>query len=250
VSIQEATSRASDDRVLEPIEYRGLTLLALEALRGAILRRDFAPDEQLNFPKLSAQLGVSPTPLKEAARILAAQGVLEIRPRLGTYIKPITEQSLQETTEARLLIESFAVRRFPTRASKRDWQDLSRLLSQASDLVESMGQNPAPDSVAKWIELDSSFHRDVVAIGSNGVLFRFYESLGISMQLTRAIVYSASTGGAASSSPMRESHAEHLALFKDMKAGRPERAVERLEKHVTRSLKVAVAGIRARGGVV
>ncbi len=193
---------------------------------------------------------MSPTPLKEAARILAAQGVLEIRPRLGTYVKPITEQSLQEITEARLLIESFSVRRFADRASKRDWQDLNSLLDRAGDLVASNKHSAGTDLVGRWIELDSSFHRDLVAVGSNDVLLRFYESLGISMQLSRAVVYRASTGPNTSINRMRESHSEHAALVKDMKAGRAERAVERLENHVTRSLKAAVEGVRARGGVV
>lgn len=89
-------------------------------LERAILRGVFKGGERLEEEILAVRYGVSRTPIREALRELAARGLVEIRPRRGAIVRPVTAADLAEMFEAMSEIEASCARLAARRASAAD----------------------------------------------------------------------------------------------------------------------------------
>src|SRR5205823_11984678 len=84
------------------------TTLATEIarhLREAIIRGELAPGERVNELKLTRKLALSRSPVREAIRILAAEGLLTIEPHGGAHVRPVSDEDLEEIFDVRLMVE-------------------------------------------------------------------------------------------------------------------------------------------------
>ena len=113
------------------------------------------------------QTGASRTPVREALLRLEAEGFLQILPKKGAFVPPISDAEVASVMEARGLVEEWCVRQVTTRATGTAPTLVALLEDQ---------QGLAGDPVA-FIEADRAFHRAVVAAAGNPVLLEFYESL-------------------------------------------------------------------------
>ncbi len=82
-----------------------------QQLRGAILRGDFAPGEVLKISALEKQLNVSATPLREALRNLATDGLVELHSHGSARVASVDSAEAAELYEIRLLLEPTALER-------------------------------------------------------------------------------------------------------------------------------------------
>ncbi len=83
---------------------------AIRFLREAILRGDYQPGQWLPQKDLTEQLDMSPTPLREAFRILEAQGLLERQPYKGAYVAEVSPDESEEISIIRSALEGLATR--------------------------------------------------------------------------------------------------------------------------------------------
>lgn len=79
-------------------------------LRKAILTGEIAPDERLTEVGLGNVLGTSRTPIREALRKLEMEGLVQIIPRSGARVAPITESDLRDVLEVRRSLDSLSAR--------------------------------------------------------------------------------------------------------------------------------------------
>src|SRR6185295_5329524 len=79
-----------------------------DVLRASILDHRFRPGERLFVDQIAAHLGVSLTPVRHALQQLATEGLVEIRPRSGTYVASLTDADISETFEIRRALEYLA----------------------------------------------------------------------------------------------------------------------------------------------
>ena len=96
---------------LEPIEHETLGDHAYAILRQAILSGRFEPGEKLTIRSLSAQLGISPTPIRESLRRLAAEHAVEIAPNRFIRIPVMNGKELQDLRDIRTSLEGLATER-------------------------------------------------------------------------------------------------------------------------------------------
>ncbi len=82
-----------------------------ERLLTAITRREFTGGLNLEVDKLAEKFGVSRTPIQGALARLADLGIVEIRPRRGTFVKRLTDEDFHEIFELREIIEIYAVKK-------------------------------------------------------------------------------------------------------------------------------------------
>src|ERR1700748_1950326 len=101
--------------------------------------------------------GMSRTPVREALLRLEAEGFLQIVPKKGAFVPPISEREVQAIMQARALIEDFCVRRAVDSAEMLA-PELDRLLA------EQVKQQKSP---LEFIELDREFHRAIVRAADN-----------------------------------------------------------------------------------
>src|SRR5256885_316654 len=78
------------------------------AIREAILDRRFPPGMRLNVEELASQLGVSLTPVRTATQLLAAEGLITVHSRRGTFVATLTRRDLEETFDIRCALECLA----------------------------------------------------------------------------------------------------------------------------------------------
>lgn len=93
-----------------PLMAPSLAALATERIQRAILAGRFFPGERLTEESLSAELGVSRPPVREALRNLTLMGLVEHVPRKGVRVSPLTQHDVYEIVTLRKELELLALR--------------------------------------------------------------------------------------------------------------------------------------------
>ncbi|MCA9832992.1 MAG: GntR family transcriptional regulator [Thermomicrobiales bacterium] len=95
---------------LQPIERRNLGSDVYRILRDRILSQELSAGEKLSDLRLSSELGVSRTPIREALHQLAQDGVVVAEPNRGFFVATFTKRDLEEIFELRRVLELYAIR--------------------------------------------------------------------------------------------------------------------------------------------
>jgi DNA-binding GntR family transcriptional regulator len=187
--------------------------------RDRILDGTFAAGEMISEGDISGSVGVSRTPVREAFLRLASEGVLELFPKRGAFVVPVTPAEMRNVIEARLLIEQWAagvVALSPTRSAT------VRLLD---DCIAELNEARLPDEPLRYHEADRRFHETIVAATDNTHLTAFYRSLR-DRQLRIGIALGSMHGRA------ERIHAEHQNITTAIADGDAERASALVRDHI------------------
>lgn len=106
-----------------------------ERLRERILSRSAAPGSWIDEQALANEYGISRTPLREALKVLAAEGLVTMKPRRGAYVTEVSERDLDEVYHLLSLLESDAAARVAEHATKAQLAELiemHRMLESAT----------------------------------------------------------------------------------------------------------------------
>src|SRR5687768_10214025 len=113
--------------MVTPQRYMTKSELALQAIRELIRRGQLAPGEKLVVDELSRDLSMSRTPIREALRTLAADGLVEYRPHLGTTVSERSASEIDDAYGVRLLLEPHAAHLAAARMTPEEAEELERL---------------------------------------------------------------------------------------------------------------------------
>ena len=149
-------------------------------LRERILNQAYPPGFRFDLTELEQQLGVSRTPLKEALHRLEAEGLIEIRPRRGTYVTRIDPDDVAECFAVRQMLECAAAPLIVAQATPTDIETITEISNEMSLLLE---QNDYQAIVTRYIELDRQFHRTLISFTHNRRLARIYEEVDTHLQI-------------------------------------------------------------------
>lgn len=103
---------------------------AYDLIRSAILSGDFSPGRRLKEEELTTLCEVSRTPVREALRRLAVEGLVVVTPNAGAQVSAISPEELAEIYALRAMIESHAAERAASRVTDRDLGRLRELVAQ------------------------------------------------------------------------------------------------------------------------
>ncbi|RKT55585.1 GntR family transcriptional regulator [Saccharothrix australiensis] len=174
----------------------------------------------LTESEVAQQAGTSRTPVREALLRLEAEGFLQIVPKKGAFVPPVSDAEVRAVMQARELIEDWCVRRVVP-VAEEFLAELGRLVAEQESLLD--------DPVA-FIDCDRAFHRAIVRRAGNPVLADFYETLRerqVRMGL-RAV--------ANEENRARTVLAEHAAIVAALREQDPARAGEALAVHLSSTL--------------
>jgi DNA-binding GntR family transcriptional regulator len=217
--------------VLTQIGRRRATDEVYDILRKGILQRMFAPGDRLNIDDLARKLGVSLTPVRHAIQQLAAEGLIEIRPRSGTFVASLSRNEIAETFDIRRALECLAAE---TAVDLLTGDEIDRM----GVLVAAMSKPVVNEEDVALHEADNSeFHRILVEASGNSRLCRMYEELKAHLQIGR--VHSAA--GDDWRERLQQERREHEEILAAVKARNKERAVRALRDHIDRA-KFALIG--------
>lgn len=203
-------------------------------LRRRILRHDYPPGYRFDLSALEEQLGISRTPLKEALHRLAADGLVEIRPRRGTFVTTLDPRGVAESFEVRRILECGIVDQVVDGASDAD---LAALEAIHQDMGALLQESDYQAVVQTYIELDRKLHLGLVRLCGNRRLEGIYERIDTHLQIARV----KQRFNAADSN---ETQREHAAILKAL-AGRDaahlrsaiEAHIEAARKRIMRALE-------------
>jgi GntR family transcriptional regulator, rspAB operon transcriptional repressor len=137
---------------------------AYAALHAAIVRCELVPGQKLTELELAAELGVSRTPVREAVGRLRDEGLVEIVPQLGTFVVPISPQTVREAEFIRDALECAAIREAAERATAADRAELEAHL-------ELQRRATAAVDADRLRVLDDEFHELLCSLSGCGSLW-------------------------------------------------------------------------------
>lgn len=141
--------------------------------RTRIIEGDFAGGEVITEGQVSTMLGISRTPVREAFLRLQTEGFLQLYPKRGAVVVPASADEADSITEAREIIESFAMTKLLT---ENDAAPAS-LVEGLWDLVAQQERAVRNKDRLAFSAADTAFHMTIVECGHNPFLTALYSSL-------------------------------------------------------------------------
>ena len=219
------------DRPAEPIVKReSLHEAVVGRLRAMIEEGELAPGEQIVEVSLSATFGISRTPLREALKVLASEGLVELRPRRPPVVAALDTDEIAAVFEVMEGLEAIAGRRARENATP---SDLDALEAMHAVMVAHHDAGNRVDYAAQ----NRAIHMRIVELAANPVLRATYANLSVRIQRARATTNY-------DSRRWDESIVEHEAIMDAFRSGTPEDVATVLVDHTRRTGAAVVATLR------
>jgi DNA-binding GntR family transcriptional regulator len=168
----------AETQELEPITRRPLHEEATDRLRDLIVQGKLAPSVRLNERLLTAQLGVSRTPLREAFKVLATEGMVELLPNRGAIVAPMDPVRLSESLAVMGALEALAGELACQHATESQ-------LNEIRALHYEMLAYHARGDLAGYFKFNQAIHLKIVKYSGNAVLFNTYKQLNGNVRRAR-----------------------------------------------------------------
>lgn len=152
------TSSPPRDEPLAAVRRQSGARAVYDLLRQRIIDGTLAADARLTEPVLSAQLGVSRTPVREALRLLQAEALVVEQPTGGVRVAPLAVTDLHRVYDVRARLEGLLARDACERARPADVERLSRLV----DLMDAVR-----DHEDEVLRIGAQFHGEIAALADN-----------------------------------------------------------------------------------
>ncbi len=216
---------------ISPIARRPLHEEATDRLRDLIVQGRLVPGVRLNERLLTAQLGVSRTPLREAFKVLATEGLVELLPNRGAIVSEIDAVRLAETLAVMGALEALAGEFACVNAS--DGQ-----INEIRSLHQEMLANHARGDLAGYFKFNQAIHLKIVKYSGNTVLYNTYRQLNANVRRAR---YMANLSQERWDAAVRE----HGEIFEALAARDVVRIKGLLADHLAHKLSSVLADLQA-----
>ena len=215
---------------------RALVDWVAASLREAILGGYFDPGEKLDQSSIAAEFEVSRTPVREAVKILEAEGLVDSRRHRGAYVATVSPEDIRNVYEVRAVLESEIVAQVTPFIPGRILGDLEHLLA------ESQAQLEAGD-VSKQGSLDCQFHNTLLQFGQNELMKGLLDGIANRIRIVRQFALSHQ-----SRSHVVESLTEHRDILRAVRQGDSGEAADSMRSHLKLSAH-RIAGLIGESGV-
>ncbi|HKX43965.1 MAG TPA: GntR family transcriptional regulator [Burkholderiaceae bacterium] len=205
------------------LRERALYEQVAEAVRARILAHTLHPGSWIDEQALAAEYGISRTPLREALKVLAAEGLVTMKLRRGAYVTEVSQRDLAEVYHLLALLESDAAAVVAQSASAAQIADLLALHQQLEDQV---------DDRDAFFAANERFHMKLLEIADNRWRNQLVADLRKVMKLNRH--HSLFKQGR-----LEASLKEHRQIMAALKARNAERARLLMQQHFANGKEAA-----------
>jgi DNA-binding GntR family transcriptional regulator len=189
-------------------------------LRDRIFAGELMPGTFLDEARLAEQLQISRTPLREALKVLTAEGLVRHEPRRGCFVNEVTEQDLDEIFPVLALLEGRCAREAAANASDADLLELEAL-------HDKLNRHAKTKRINDYYAANFAIHEAIITLANNRWLALVISDL-------RKIVKLARLQQLHAPGRLDQSLSEHMALFAALKARDPDGAEAAMRTHLTR----------------
>lgn len=212
------------------IERRPLHEEVIDQLRDRIVQGELAPGARLNERVLCEQLGISRTPLREAIKMLATEGLVELLPNRGAIVTPLKAANIADTLAVMGALESLAGELACAHASESEIAEIRALHFE-------MLAHHARGELGGYFRYNQRIHLKLIEASGNPVLTNTYRQLNANVLRAR---YMANLSQERWDAAVRE-HEEILAALAGRNAARLKRLLAEHLAHKVASVMAALA---------
>jgi DNA-binding GntR family transcriptional regulator len=209
----------------------GLHEEAAQRLRSSIIRGDLSPGEQIVESELCEALGISRTPLREAIKLLAAEGLVQLRLNRSAIVAPIRREEIDELFETVAGIERIGAELAAIRMTDRDHEKLA-------NLQERMERHHDAGELREYFDLNQQIHAFILGCARNGALKSTHAALMARVERARFFALS-------SRERWDESVDEHRQIMEALASRDGDRAGRLLAHHIMRTGEVVNDALHA-----
>ena len=202
---------------------RALDEEVAELVRQRIFNRELTPGSWIDELKLAEEYGISRTPLREALKVLATEGLVTMKVRRGAYVTEVSERDLADVYHLLSLLESDAAGVVATRATDAQLQELRSLHAE----LES-----AASDRERFFALNERFHMRLLEIADNRWRDHMVADLRKVMKLNRH-------NSLLKAGRVAESLQEHAVVMAALLARDAAAAVQGMQAHFKSGLEAA-----------
>lgn len=139
-----------------------------QILRDEICSGKYAPGTRLQEQELAERIGVSRSPVREALKTLAGDGLLIEVPNKGVFTKTFTDRDIDEIFDMRLMLETYSIHRCSGSLT-------SARIQQLFDVLAQLEKTHTAGDLGTYVEFDETFHRLLVEMSENSLVQLTYE---------------------------------------------------------------------------
>jgi DNA-binding GntR family transcriptional regulator len=194
-----------------------------ELLRQRIFKRELEPGSWIDEVKLAQEYGISRTPLREALKVLAAEGLVTMKVRRGAYVTEVSDRDLTEVYHLLSLLESDAAGVVASKATDEEMRELKALHNE----LEAATKNRD-----KFFAINERFHMRLLEIAGNRWRNQMVADLRKVMKLNRH-------NSLLKSGRIVESLAEHRAVMEAIEKRSASAATKKMQEHFRNGLEAA-----------
>ncbi len=207
----------------EPLSRRALYQVVAERLRQQIYARELEPGSWIDEMKLATAYGISRTPLREALKVLAVEGLVTMKVRRGAYVTEMSRDDVAQVYHVLALLESDAAGTVATQATPVQRAELARLHARLEAQARKRDE---------FFATNEQFHMALLQMAGNRWAQQTAQDLRKVMKLNRH--HSLFKQGR-----LAESLAEHRALMGAIEAHDADAAVRLMRAHFDSGLEAA-----------
>ena len=196
-----------------------------DQLRVRIFAHDLAPGAWIDEQTLAKEFGISRTPLREAIKVLAAEGLITMKLRRGAYVTEVNRGDLEQIFTILSLLEGQAAKEAATKAQEKD-------LNELDDMHLRLEKAAADRNLDQFFEINVRFHERIIAIANNPWMTGVIADLRKVLKLQRKDSLSR-TGR------LQSSLSEHREILKALLKRDPIAAEQAMRTHLARGLEAA-----------
>ncbi|MEZ7847089.1 MAG: GntR family transcriptional regulator [Polaromonas sp.] len=202
---------------------RALYQEVAERLRQRIFNRELTPGSWIDELKLAEEYGISRTPLREALKVLATEGLVTMKVRRGAYVTEVSERDLTDVYHLLALLESDAAGVVASQATDTQLKELQTL---HRELEKSVGNRE------KFFQINERFHMRLLEIADNRWRDQMVADLRKVMKLNRH-------NSLLKSGRIQESLAEHQVLVNALQTRDANASAQAMQTHFNNGLQAA-----------
>lgn len=151
-------------------DYTPLRDQVRDEIRARVVDGRYPPGFRIVERELADELGVSRLPVREALRMLQAEGFVEVLPRRGNIVKQLSRTDVEELFDVREALEMLACRRAAERADRAGLNRLQRLVDRARRAIDA-------GDIGRVGATNAAFHDEIINLAGNSLLSAILEPL-------------------------------------------------------------------------
>lgn len=194
-----------------------------DQLRNRIFAHDLAPGAWIDEQSLAKEFGISRTPMREAIKVLAAEGLITMKLRRGAYVTEVNRGDLEQIFTVLSLLEGEAAKEAATKAKESD-------LNALDDLHLRLEKAAADRNLDLFFEVNVRFHERIIAIAANPWMTSVIDDLRKVLKLQRKDSLSRS-------GRLQQSLSEHREILKALLKRDPVAAEQAMRTHLAHGLE-------------